>query len=299
MRIAVTGGTGFIGTHVVSLLVARGHDVLALTCPAEGDVGGARGGPRYLAADLGDSADLEVAMRGHRPDAMVHLAWEGLPDYSAEICQRNVEYGANVFSAAVRSGCSAILSVGSCWEYADLSGQLAEDDEPELGKPFPAAKNAIRETGRTIAEDSGMAFYWLRLFFVYGPGQRPTSLIPHIIESARDSQSPDLRSPGSRNDFIFVADVARAIVDVIERRPSGKVYNIGTGGSVAVRDVVRCVYEAMGKTPDPAFVEDRQADSGEDFWADVSRIRRDIGWRATHDIESGIRATIEASGAGC
>jgi len=296
VRILVTGGTGFIGRSLIPLFLERGHDILVLTHSRQPGNRYGSNSIKYFYVDLQDAVSLETCMKKFKPQALVHLAWEGLPDYSMEMCRRNLEYSIRLFSLASMLGCSPILSTGSCWEYAGNRGMLSENDELESAALFPATKTAIRFIGESIARENGLRFYWLRLFYVYGPGQRKTSLIPHIIESAKNGSKPQIQSPCDRNDFIFVDDVARAITGVIEHQPDKVVYNVGSGNPTAVEEVVRITYETMNKTFDNKFLTKREAGTGKEFWADISRICKDIGWQSEWDIQSGVRATIKHMG---
>ena len=297
MRIFVTGGTGFIGKAVVKLLVKQEHEVLILTRRHQNAAEGSTKGISYDFKDLRDTEGVGATIEKFRPQALVHLAWEGLPDYSLEMSGRNLQYGMDLFSLAAGAGCSCILSTGSCWEYTGRNGKLTEEDALESKTMFPAVKNALKFVGEAIAREKGISFYWLRLFYVYGPGQRKASLIPHIIQSVKKGRMPEIQTPGNRNDFIFVEDVARAIVRVLESLPENSVYNIGSGHSTAVRDVVRITCAVMNRAFDKKVFENLQQDAVHNFCADISSIENHTGWRPQYDIESGIRATVEHFGA--
>ncbi len=283
MRIFVTGGTGIIGRALVPLLRERGHDVLVLTRQKPAGEG-------YVHGNLEDADVVGEALRRFAPDAAVHLAWENLPDYSLPQTLRNFEHSLRFLRLAAEAGCQAIVSTGSCWEYASRSGQLGEDAPLNGTEPFHAAKNALRFLGQAIARTHGMHFYWLRLFFVYGPGQRPQSLVPHLIASLRQGHRPTLKAPYNRHDFVFVGDVARAIAAVVEQRPAGTVYNVGSGRPTPVAEVIAVVERLLGSgetTDVPPGVPDQ------DFWADISQLQRDTDWQPAFDLESGLRETLQ------
>ncbi|MHA2282086.1 MAG: NAD-dependent epimerase/dehydratase family protein [Promethearchaeota archaeon] len=298
MKIFVTGGSGFIGRHLVSLLATRGHEILVVTRSEKTVKENNFKMARYLRMDLRDSSILSAALKEFEPQTLVHLAWEGLPDYSEKMCRRNLDYGIDIFSRAAEVGCTCILSTGSCWEYAGRNGMFAEDDRVESTSMFPAVKNALRFVGEAIANKNIGRFYWLRLFFVFGPGQRIETLIPHIIQSVSKNIIPQIKTPLNRNDFIYVKDVARAIADVLEMQPKNSVYNVGSGYSTSIEDIVHTTYEVLGKPyPQESFVK-KGAGAEQDFWADISRIKCDIGWQPEYDIESGIKETIKSLSGG-
>lgn len=288
MRICVTGGTGFVGRAVVRTLAGRGHSVLV---PGRdpGKAAGLPTGAAFVLADLGEPATLERALGDFGPEALVHLAWEGLPDYGEAICRRNVALGLDVFELARRAGVRHVVACGSCWEYAARRGCLTEDAPLGHESAFPAAKNRLHREGRERLADVPLT--WLRLFYAYGEGQRPGSLIPSLLERARAGLTPEVRCPGNRNDFIHVDDAALALALVLETRPAGEVYNLGTGLPTAVAEIVRLVYAELGREdllapPAPG------AGATEDFWADMGRLRADTGFVPRIDPAAGVASLL-------
>ncbi len=292
MRIFVTGGTGFVGSPLVRLLANHGHDVLILTRSQDGRGVFRTGGITYLQGDLSSLDSAGSAIMQFRPEAFVHLAWEGLPDYSLEMSRRNLDYSLEVFLLAAKTGCSCIVSTGSCWEYAGKNGMLSEHSDLESKSIFPAVKNGIRFIGEAMASSNGIRFFWLRLFFVYGPGQRRTSLIPSVIESIKNDRVPPIQNPHNKNDFVYVEDVATAIAGIVEEQPANTVYNVGSGSSRSVFEVIRTTCKVMGKDFDSDEYKHSPEGGKEDFWADVSQLTKDIGWKPAYDLESGIRTTV-------
>lgn len=271
------------------LLLQRGHEVLVLTRTSQGDDANIA----YINGDLGNITSLKSPVKEFRPDVFLHLAWEGLPDYSWENCRKNLDYSMNLLTLATTCGCSCFLSTGSCWEYASKTGSLHEDASLDSTKVFPSVKNAIRWVGEAVARQYGIRFYWLRLFFVYGPRQRRTSLIPYLLETIHQGQLPIIRTPKNRQDFIFVEDAARAIADIAIRQPEQTVYNIGSGYSIGVEDIMTIIYDIMNKAAERQVLGMQQDENIQNFWADISSIQRDLGWQAHYDIKSGIRATAK------
>ncbi|HUZ92830.1 MAG TPA: NAD-dependent epimerase/dehydratase family protein, partial [Candidatus Paceibacterota bacterium] len=135
-----------------------------------------------------------------------------------------------------------------------------------------------------FAQKNGIDFIWARFFYVYGPGQKSHSLIPHLIERKRAGLPPDLKTPGAANDFVYVGDVARALAMILEKhKPSqSNTYNIGSGRLSAVKDVVNQIYKK-------SIVKAKKVPG---FYADVSLIKKEIGWKPRTSLKAGIRATI-------
>ena len=211
------------------------------------------------------------------------------------MCKKNFDMSLNLFEVAYDLGISTIISTGSCWEYVSRTGILAEDSPLNYSTPFPAFKNGLRQLGEMLAIRDSIRFYWLRLFFVYGPGQREGSLLPYILRSLRDGQWPEVKTPLDCNDFVFVEDVANAVVSIAENRPPHSVYNVGNGISYSVSEVLRVAHELLGRkitNGDTVSIANEQSSDVQDFSADISLIRQDVGWFPEFSLQSGIAETL-------
>ena len=292
MKIFLTGGTGFIGRWVVPSLVERGHELGVLIRRDANDPFVKLSGVRTLRGDLNEPRSVEKMLGAFKPDSLVHLAWEGLPDYSEKMCFHNFHLSLNLFKMAADIVGESIISTGSCWEYASRNGVQCENAPLGSDMPFPAVKNALRFLGDTISKQRGKRFCWLRLFFVYGSGQKKGSLIPSIISALHRNEKPAIETPENANDFIFVEDVAGAIGDVLEKKTGQTVYNIGSGQSSTIRRVVQTVFSISGKPFSEAMLNRKQSGDIQDFHADISAIETDVGWKPRIDLQMGIEQTI-------
>ena len=283
MRIFITGGTGFIGRPLCDALA--GHDLLVLTRKPRGS---ATPAVRFLAGELFETASYEKPLRAFQPDACVHLAWSGLPDYSLPTSRRNFDAGLELFKVLGQIRCPRVVVAGSCWEYGEVHGCVREDQAPGKQALFGAFKQAQQIVGRSFLGGSGSRLVWSRPFFVYGPGQRPASLVPSCISALADGRTPDIRSPEAVNDFIHVDDVARGLSALTTSAAADGTYNLGSGQPIQVRNVVNLVAQLMGHPPVYP-----PAPAGKGFWADLGRVSRDTGWKASVSLEDGIRQTLD------
>lgn len=293
MRVFVTGGTGFIGRYVVRRLLA-GKDKILLLARNPLEAKNIFGEPRRLSVVKGDLSDvlgLRKALKKFKPEASLHLAWEGIPDYSLEMSLKNLNYSLNLFKILVEVGCEKIVSSGSCWEYGAKKGKLSEDSFADPSghqhSPFAVAKVAAYLLGKEIAKEGNIDFVWARLFFVYGPGQKKTSLIPYLISCRKNGILPQLKNPKGGNDFIYADDVAVALIALLKKHRLGmsSLYNIGSGGLTSVQSIADLVY---GK-------KIKKVKRGSGFYADISKIKKEIGWKPKVSIQEGIKRTIAAA----
>ena len=294
MRVFITGGTGFIGKYVVNQLEKEGFNILLLTRDSKENIFSIIKSKKVdiVSGDLSDIDKWETKLKQFKPDTTIHLAWEGIPDYGIETSIKNLKYGLNLFEELAGIGCKKIICTGSCWEYGKNHGEISEDLPVKSSNAFTAAKNALHCLGREIAKENNMQFIWTRLFYVYGPGQRENSLIPYIIKCVKEGKDAKIKTPSARNDFIYVEDVAKAIIMILKKCNQSTVYNIGSGYSTNIQDIIKIVYTCFNLD----FSEKMNSRANilnDSFWADIFRIRNDIGWKPEVNIFEGIQKTIQ------
>lgn len=285
MRIFMTGASGFIGRHVLPLLSQ--HEVLCLTR----DPGGLPALPfaRALRGDLDRPREWGQRLEDFKPQWCLHLAWEGLPDYSPARTRANLDAGLRLFETLLRARIRRVVVAGTCWEYGAAAGMVSETRAPADCGVFATAKNTLRSALGSAARATDLEYRWGRIFFVYGPGQRPDSLIPSCRAAFAAGRAPDIRQPRVAQDFIHVDDVAEGLVALVERDIASGVYNLGTGRPTSVGAVANAVARHFGVAPPYA---DSSHDLG--FWADNAKTAGATGWRARTSLENGIDRTLHA-----
>lgn len=287
MRIFITGGSGFIGLPTVRQLLHKKHRLLLLSRdPKKMKPMIGRGKATFIKGNLSDTRRIARAIQKFKPDAALHMAWEGIPDYGAEQSMKNVAYGFNLFKMFASAGVQKIIATGSCWEYGTNSGKLSEEADVKPKNIFSASKIILSVVGAGIAKEYDIQFVWARIFFAYGPRQKQTSLIPCLLNGKKHGEAPNLKNPRGANDFIYIDDVARALVILVEKREPSQfsLYNIGSGALTKVKNIADFIY---GKKKFIAH------GGGMGFYADISKIKREIGWVPKVNITDGIRKMIK------
>jgi nucleoside-diphosphate-sugar epimerase len=287
MRIFVTGGGGFIGSHLLPLLALGNHQVLCLSHAAS--IGNLSAALSTIQGDLSTPESYAAELERFKPESCIHLAWGGLPDYSIENCCLNLLAGIKLFEMLGQVGCRKIIALGTCWEYGKHIGAVKEDDQGIEPNMFGAFKTALHTIGKSNCMTTESRFIWARPFFVYGPGQRLSSLIPSCYGSLKLGEVPKITSPLAVNDFIHVADVAAAIRVLVEADEVAGIYNIGSGHPTAVWQVANLIAVRMGIPP---VYHDLPA-AAPGFWADIAKTRL-LGWQPEISLEAGIAQTLQA-----
>lgn len=290
MKIFVTGGSGFIGKHLVDLLVKRRHTVAILSRTA-----GKKDFPkvRIIRGGLGNIKKWQAELKQFNPDAAVHLAWEGLPDHSYQVSRKNLNYGLNLFELFTKTACKKIIATGSGWEYGAQPGKMSEDTVPIPFDAHTAAKHSLRMLGSELAKQNNITFIWARLFFVYGPGQRSKSLIPYMLSCLNSGQVPEIRNPNAANDFVYVEDVAEALYKLLMKGKKSETYNIGSGKLTSVSKIMKYLFKKYGINNEFKLVEKQHQDQIGSAYAGILKINKDVGWKPTTPIERGIVKTYK------
>lgn len=285
MRIFLTGASGFLGRHLIPLL--NRHDLLligrnkGLNYPSN---------VSYIQGDLTNGQQWERMVADFSPELCVHLAWMGLPDYSLRMCLLNFEMSVRLFEVMIDIGCRKVFAAGTCWEYGDLQGKVSEKDVPESINLFASFKTGLRLVGESLAASRKIDFIWGRIFFVYGLGQRESSLIPSCYKALKEGRSPNINNPLHVNDFIHVSDAVSAISALIETPNISGVFNIGSGSPSTVGEVVKIIAKRMKSEKLLPKYSDPSEEGG--MWADRSLIERKTRWKPLIPLASGIDKTI-------
>jgi UDP-glucose 4-epimerase len=295
----VTGSGGFIGRAVVGQLIDQGVRVTAL----------GRRSSRFPAgvipirAESLGGADLRAALIHKDFDVFFHLAAYGVRpnDRDADSMQAvNVAATGGLVQAAAQSSARVVVYAGSCSEYEPGEPGHVIDEDWRLATSglYGASKIAGGFWGRAIAAESGLAFSWIRLFGVYGPGEAPHRLIPDVVNRLRKDEIVSLTPGQQMRDFMFVEDAARGLILAAEAALEGHVgpYNLCTGQPTTVKEVACAIAKKMGKPESLLAFSARPYRPGEPMWM-VGRpdlFRSITGYAPAITLDAGIDRTIAA-----
>lgn len=296
MRILLTGATGFIGANLWRILLERGHDVMGVSRHSPpGNQGASM--VSHVCHVMGESLPDRVV--SFSPEVLVHLAWEGIPDFSAKICVDNVATQIKFLGETEKlHSLKKILVSGSCREYGDNKGLCQEAETLAPDSYFSWAKQTLSDYFRLACQQRNIDLLWFRLFYVYGPGQRSAALIPSLLQSVREGLEPEIKNPSSAHDFIYIDDVVDAFVKGIEDKKSSGILNLGSGRIVSVFEVVEIVMDLLRGDTSPSRKRIRSL--GEEtlksgMIASISQSERVLAWTPRIGLPEGIEKTWKLS----
>jgi nucleoside-diphosphate-sugar epimerase len=294
MKILVTGANGFIGAAFCRRALTQGHEIAGLILPALAPP-----------ADLPASEKmtwLEGTLAGppwknierFRPDVCVHFAWIATPGVYLESPENEqyLQWSLDLVHGLRNIGVNHFVGAGTCIEYQISEAPLSEDCTPVAPTTLYAhCKNALRETLAAAAQKDGWHFCWGRVFYPYGVGEHPARLCSSLIQKLRRGEKLVLKTPNSRKDYIYIEDLAAAVLITVERHFTG-IINWGTGRGVSVREIADITATMLGR---PELVVSQDPPAADPFpfvVADATRLKH-LGWRTQVDLGNGLARLVK------
>lgn len=294
MRALITGASGFVGKPLVEKLSKLGFEILAITRSIPSISDGVQ--VHWIQADLSIKESYQFEVNKFAPEIIIHLAWQDIPDFSIEKSKANLNQSLEfIYFIAGLKSCKKILFSGSCLEYGNASGECIESKIVKGSKNhFTWAKNSLRKKAELICKKNLISFAWFRIFYVYGPGQRPESLLPSILSKLKEGKLPEIHSLYNANDYIYIDDVVNAFVNASIYNFSSGIYNLGSGFSTNVIQI--CLYAEKIVLNSSCLSDDLKSKTVHNlpdvnFWAEMTLTTRIFRWKTKTDLVNGIQLT--------
>ena len=297
--VIVTGGAGFIGSHVADALLAQGQQVTVVDDLSAGSAAKVPAGAKLVELDIVDRAALERVFEEVRPAAVYHLAAQASVTASVadplRDCAVNVQGTLNVVDLATKLGASvSFTSTGGALYGDGVPMPTTEEQIPAPLAPYGASKLAGEAYVKTWSLFSGVPHAVCRLGNVYGPRQSPhgeAGVVAIFSEHLHSGRAPKMFGHGApTRDYIYVGDVVSALIAANGKQGT---FNIATGVETDVATLWRVLRDEAGVDIEPELL-DLRAGELERSWLDPSRAERELGWKAAVSIDEGLRRTYAA-----
>lgn len=299
-EVLVTGGAGFIGSHLVAALVDA-NDVTVLDDLSSGSKENVHPEATLVRGDLRERETVEAAVDGM--DLVFHLA--GMVSVEASVANPVKSHAINASATVTLLDCARdvdarVITASSAAIYGEPTVTPVDESQPLTPRsPYAVDKRTVDEYTRLFAELYGIETVALRYFNVYGPGQSAASysgVISTFLEQAAAGTALTVHGDGTQTrDFVHVSDVVRANLLAATTSTVGNAYNIGTGEETSITELAEIVRSVAETTPEIAHVGERQGDVSESC-ADISRARRDLGYDPAVDLHEGLDTLLSNSG---
>lgn len=296
MRVFVTGGAGFLGSHVIESLTDAGHEPFVIDDLSSGHRERLPRSISLAEADVRDSAAVARALGSFRPDAVVHLAARPFAGrVSSEDVAVNVMGSLVVAEEAAAAGVEHVVLASSAAVYGELHVSRASEDHRKCPRSANGvAKLAVEGFLVNGSTRNMAAITALRFANLYGPGASAgtKSVIQSFVERMANGESPEIEGDGLQTrDFVDVRDAARAVLATVLSRPRGA-FNVGTGVETSIRELASRVAAELGISSFSTVHRAERPDDVRRSCLDPSGLFEATGFLATTDLSTGIAATI-------
>lgn len=296
MKVIVTGGNGFLGSHLVHWLVKSQIPCLVLSRHFDrlADVFQSI----QFCTLTGGYAEHAGQIQAFAPTHIVHLAWEGGNAYKdvndVQQFYSNIPDGIDLLrilaSLSVRP---RFVGVGSFAEYGRLTAPACETQSDAPVTLYGVAKSTFKTLSRKFCEDHDIAWTWIRPCYIYGPNDVPTRLIPRVAQTLLNHAIVSLDSCGGTIDYLYVADFSSAVAKILETNATG-VFNVCSGEECRVRDVVDIIARQTNATSLLEYTQVSERGMTSIYMCGNNARLRAIGWSPTVSLEVGINNVIQA-----
>ncbi|MBN1657977.1 MAG: NAD-dependent epimerase/dehydratase family protein [Anaerolineae bacterium] len=298
MKIVVTGGAGFIGSHVVDSYVEAGHEVVVVDDLSAGRPENVHPEARLVEMDV-NNPGLVALFERERPDVVNHHAAN--PSVSRSVREplfdgrQNVLGTISVLEAARQAGVRKVIYISSGGAMYGNPEYLPMDEvhPSKPVSPYALSKHTGERYVQLYGQEHGLAWTSLRYANVYGPRQDPfgeAGVIAIFCQDLLDGVAPEIHWDGEQTrDFVYVGDCARANGAALDGG-DGQAYNVGTGVGTSVNVLFHTLLDVTGRDVKPKHGPRRPGDA-RDSYLDCAKIERELGWRAEVDLRAGLDRT--------
>ena len=287
LRILVLGYSGFFGRHFLKYCQSKEHELIL--------VGRAPSPVLLSARDFwvqSEITDFQSKLdKFGKIDALANFVWQGLPRRTTELNQMNLILHSKILSQVREMPFSKVLCVGSCLEYPLSNRNLVETSPVDKENEFSKTKSKVLEMYMETFEN----VVWPRVFFAYGSGQHKDSLLNTAFDSFINNLDLVLRSPSELQDYVHITDVVRAFEMLISKTDCQGIFNVGSGVGVKNGKICDVLLDLMRNPGHSLRQKERVSlskisDANQSLFrvADISKIRREVGWDPQIDVEKGI-----------
>jgi len=276
MKVLVTGATGFIGNYVVKELLKRPCQIIASSRnPDKASLCKWFSRVQYIPCNLNDTKE-NLFDFFQRPDLLIHLAWEGLPNYKDLFhMEKNLLLNYQFVKRMIEYGLKSLVVTGTCFEYGTQDGALSETMTTVPDNPYGLAKDTLRKFLEQLQKKIDFEFKWIRLFYMYGKGQDPSSILSQLDKALENGETSFNMSGGEQlRDYLPVERVAEYIVKIATQNKVRGIINCCSGIPISIRKLVESFLEKrqknihlnLGYYPYPDY--EPMA-----FWGDASKLK--------------------------
>lgn len=297
MKIAITGGSGFIGSHIAEKLAEKGHSVSIIDLRKPHKIG--IGGIRYVKADIREKKGMIDALKG--AEYIYHLAAVSNVNEAKKdpinCYNTNVLGTMNVLEAARKNDAKRVIFASTVWVYSTSEKEkVDETTKIDISKSrhiYTSSKIAAEFAIQSCKKLYGLDFTILRYGIPYGPRARPETVIPIFVKNALEGKKITIFGDGkSYRNFVYVEDLAEGNVLAMKKKAENNVYNLDGAERVTIKWAVNAISRISGKKPEVGHAEAREEEY-KGKHVSIKKAEEELGWKPKTRFDEGIRRYVE------
>lgn len=290
MRIVLTGGTGFIGSRILSKLKKKNYKILILSRKKNRS----KNNVNYIHCNLFKPKSYSKKLKEFKPDTLIHCAWFDMENLNKRKSSlMNLKYSKFLINEVTKlKSVKKILVAGSCFEIKNKRNKVTEKCKIDNTSYFTQAKISLLKYLKKKIK-SNQKFYWLRVFYAYGPGNRVKTVIPTIIKNLKSNKPFEIKSPENELDYIYIDDIADYFVKVLLISPKSGIYNVSSGKLTSIKFIFKFLKLKINKNYKLQIFG--KSNKVYKYCGSTKKSLLNLSWKPKVKISSGLLKTIKNS----
>ncbi len=296
-KVLITGGTGFIGSHLVNSFVDNNYDVISIS-KKEPKKNQYNFQAKYIKHDLTKSISLEILKKISSIDYIInccgYVDHRGYKDGGLEVFESHTKSIYNLTKLAFDTNIKTFISLGSSDEYGDIKSPISEDNRESPISPYSLSKLTSTHYLQQISRNESLPVIILRPFLIFGENQATNRFLPYIIKNCINNKSCGVTEGIQIRDYCYIKDFTSAVKKSIDNKSAfGEVINIASGKPISIKEVTNMVIKIIGKG-EAHFgeIEYRKSESMS-LYADISKAAKLLDWHPKYDFKESLLKVIE------